>query len=119
VNKERGERRIREGETLGKGTTFLGSIIFIWEDCITGLAGGACWRIVLLVLLEELVGGLSQGAPVAGNFGLGGQETIRNPGAREPDRLFLAGWEVSQFWESLDRVGEQHHLGQSWRTTSV
>jgi hypothetical protein len=86
-------------------------------------ARGACWRIVLLVFLEELVGGLSQGAPVAGNFGLGGQETVRNPGARETDRLFLAGWEVSQFWASFsfsldnrvreawtDRVGEQHHL---------
>jgi len=46
-------------------------------------------------LLDELVGGLSQGAPVPGNFGLGGQETVRNPAARESDRLFLAGWEVS------------------------
>jgi hypothetical protein len=32
-----------------------------------------------------------------GIFGLGGQETVRNPGARESDRLFLAGWEVNQF----------------------
>jgi len=69
----------------------LGSIIFIWEDCITGLARGSCRRIVILVFLEDLVGGLSQGAPVAGNFGLGGQKTVRNPGARESDRLFLAG----------------------------
>jgi hypothetical protein len=61
------------------------------------------------ILLEELVGGLSQGAPVARNFGLGGQETVRNPGAREPDRLFLVGWEVSQFWAELQgRVSEQH-----------
>jgi hypothetical protein len=32
---------------------------------------------------------------VAGNFGLGGQETARIPGAREPERLFLVGWEVN------------------------
>ena len=32
---------------------------------------------------------------VAGNLGLEGQEIVRNPGAREPDRLFLAGWEVN------------------------
>jgi hypothetical protein len=37
------------------------------------------------------------GARVAGNFGLGGQETVRNPRARESERLFLAGWEVNQF----------------------
>jgi hypothetical protein len=29
------------------------------------------------------------------NFGLGGQETTRIPGAREPERLFLVGWEVN------------------------
>ena len=40
-------------------------------------------------------------ARVAGNFGLRGQETVRNIGARDPDRLFLAGWEVNQFWEEL------------------
>jgi len=35
---------------------------------------------------------------VAGNFGLGGQETVRIHGAREPERLFLVVWEVnSQF----------------------
>jgi hypothetical protein len=28
-----------------------------------------------------------RGASVAGSFGLGGQESLRNPGAREPDRL--------------------------------
>jgi hypothetical protein len=28
-----------------------------------------------------------RGAPVAGSFGLGGQESSQNPGAREPDRL--------------------------------
>jgi hypothetical protein len=41
-----------------------------------------------------------------------GQETIRNPGARESDRLFLAGWEVNQFGQSfsLDRASEQHQF---------
>jgi hypothetical protein len=38
---------------------------------------------------------LSQGTVVAGNFGLRGQETARIPGAREPERLFLVGWEVN------------------------
>jgi hypothetical protein len=37
---------------------------------------------------------LSQGT-VVGNFGLGGQETTRIPGARESERLFLVGWEVN------------------------
>jgi hypothetical protein len=38
---------------------------------------------------------------VSGNFGLGGQETARIPIAREPERLFLVGWEVNtQFGQS-------------------
>jgi hypothetical protein len=85
----------------------------------------SCWRTVLLVfgwrsLLEDCTtgfylrnllefGGLLQGAPVAGSFGLGGQETVRNPGAREPDRLFLAGWEVSQFWAELQAELENNN----------
>jgi hypothetical protein len=32
-------------------------------------------------------GGLRQGAPVARSFGLGGQEYLQNPRAREPERL--------------------------------
>jgi hypothetical protein len=44
-------------------------------------------------------GNFYRGTVVAGNFGLGGQETARIPGAREPERLFLVGWEVNiQFW---------------------
>ena len=66
-------------------------------------------------LLEELAWGLSQGAPVAGNFGLGGQETIRNPRARELNRLFLAGWEVSQFWAKLQLGAEfQNNISLSY-----
>jgi hypothetical protein len=59
-----------------------------------------CTASVLLVLLAACLRNLT-GARVAGNFGLGGQETVRNPGAREPDRLFLAGWEVNQFGQSF------------------
>jgi hypothetical protein len=44
---------------------------------------------------EEAFWKLSQGTVVVGNFGLGGQETARIPGAREPKRLFLVGWEVN------------------------
>jgi hypothetical protein len=32
-------------------------------------------------------GGLKQGAPVAGSFGFRDQESLHNPGAREPERL--------------------------------
>jgi hypothetical protein len=39
-----------------------------------------------------------RGHQVDGSFGLVGQESSRNPGAREPDRLLLAGWVVSRFW---------------------
>jgi hypothetical protein len=65
-------------------------------------------------LLEELVGGLLQGAPVAGNFGLGGQETVRNPKSRESDRLFLVDWEVSRFWAEL-RADLENNNNINWR----
>jgi hypothetical protein len=42
-----------------------------------------------------LGGDFYRGTVVAGNFGLGGQETARIPGAREMERLFLVGWEVN------------------------
>jgi hypothetical protein len=42
-----------------------------------------------------------QGHRVAGGFGHGGQDSFRYPGAREPDRLLLAGWEVSRFGQGL------------------
>jgi hypothetical protein len=38
---------------------------------------------------------------VAGGFGHGGQDSLWYPGAREPDRLLLAGWVVSQFGQGL------------------
>jgi len=41
------------------------------------------------------LGELSHGTVVAMNFGPEGQETIRILGAREPETLFLVGWEVN------------------------
>jgi hypothetical protein len=42
-----------------------------------------------------------RGHRVAGGFGHGGQDSFRYPGAREPDRLLLAGWEVSRFGQGM------------------
>jgi hypothetical protein len=53
-----------------------------------------------------------RGHRVAGGFGHGGQDSLRYPGAREPDRLLLAGWVVSRF---LGRVWSVHQAGQSSR----
>jgi hypothetical protein len=56
-----------------------------------------------------------QGHRVAGGFGHGGQDSFRYPGAREPDRLLLAGWEVSRFGQgwSVHQAGQ----GSRERTT--
>jgi hypothetical protein len=52
-----------------------------------------------------VLGNFYRGTVVAGNFGLGGQETARIPGARELERLFLVGWEVNiQFWAVWERT---------------
>jgi hypothetical protein len=45
-----------------------------------------------------------RGHRVAGGFGLGGQDSLRYPGAREPDRLLLAGWVVSRFWAGFGQA---------------
>jgi hypothetical protein len=80
----RGKKHSRGGTfgLWGEGALFfiLETVLGIFilgrlEDCITGF-----W-------MEKLVLGLRQGAPVAGSFGLRGQESLRNPGAREPERL--------------------------------
>jgi hypothetical protein len=42
-----------------------------------------------------------RGHRVAGGFGHGGQDSLRYPRAREPDRLLLAGWVVSRFGQGL------------------
>ena len=38
----------------------------------------------------------------------GGQDSFRYPGAREPDMLLLAGWEVSRFGQGMvkQQVGQ-------------
>jgi hypothetical protein len=58
-----------------------------------------------------------RGAPVAGSFGLKGQESSHNPGAREPDRLcFLAGREERfSFGQSLGR--ETTRIDEDWRNS--
>jgi hypothetical protein len=59
--------------------------------------------------LEEqiVLGNFYRGTVVAGNFGLGGQETARIPGAREPERLFLVGWEVNIQFGQFGQEQEQ------------
>jgi hypothetical protein len=59
-----------------------------------------------------------RGHQVAGGFGHGGQDSFRYPGAREPDRLLLAGWVVSRFGQSLvsasgwtRQQGKDNHIG--------
>jgi hypothetical protein len=61
-------------------------------DCISGLGifWFCCW--VLQFLVNHC-----RGHQVAGGFGHGGQDSFRYPGARELDRLLLAGWVVSRF----------------------
>jgi hypothetical protein len=56
--------------------------------------------VLLTACLRTLIG-----AHVAGNFGLGGQETVKNPGTRELERLFLVGWEVNQFGQDSSTSG--------------
>jgi hypothetical protein len=56
---------------------------------------------LVLLLGSAVLGNHCRGHRVAGGFGHGGQDSFRFPGARELDRLLLAGWEVSQFGQSL------------------
>jgi hypothetical protein len=76
----------------------LSDIFNLWQGEKFGEGEGEGRKTVWVasVLLATCLRTLT-GASVAGNFGLGGQETVRNPGARESERLFLAGWEVTQF----------------------
>jgi hypothetical protein len=77
------------GKTFERKTfgIWKGRIILILGDCIGSFFQGRDWKTVFLVLgLRNLVD-CYRGASVAGSFGLGGQESLRNPRAREPDRL--------------------------------
>jgi hypothetical protein len=58
-----------------------------------------------------------RGHRVAGGFGHGGQDSFRYPGARELDRLLLAGWVVSRFGQGLVKAsgwarqqGKDNHI---------
>jgi hypothetical protein len=73
------------------------------------------WDFLVLLLGSAVFGEPLQGAPVAGGFGHGGQDSFRFPGAREPDRLLLAGWEVSRFGQSWSV--HQARQGSRERTT--
>jgi hypothetical protein len=74
-----GEGVMRGKNTREKGTLFfwVGRIIFQIRRLYWGfiLGGRSLWK------------DCYKGAPVAGSFGLGGQESLWNLGAREPERL--------------------------------
>jgi hypothetical protein len=56
-------------------------------DCIGAFFQGRDWKTVFSGFGLRNLLDCYRGASVAGSFGLGGQESLRNPGAREPDRL--------------------------------
>jgi hypothetical protein len=64
-----------------------------------------------------------RGHRVAGGFGHGGQDSLWYPGAREPDRLLLAGWVVSRFGQGLvkaSRLGKAaERTAKYWITASA
>jgi hypothetical protein len=68
------------------------------------------------------LGELLQGHQVARSFGLVGQESSQNPGAREMDKMLLASWVVSRFWagfgqsikQSLGRAEKREIRGQEF-----
>jgi hypothetical protein len=85
------EKEDMRGKTLERRGILAGRIIFIlvycirdifffWgggrlEDCIMGFGWRSLWK------------DCYKGVPIAESLGLGGQESLRNPGAREPERL--------------------------------
>jgi hypothetical protein len=78
----RGQRHSRGGLLiLGAGRIFgrLG-------DCIGAFSRGGIGKLYFWFWLEEFVG-LLQGSIGCWEFWARGQESLRNPGAREPDRL--------------------------------
>jgi hypothetical protein len=77
-----------EGRTRGEGSLVLG-YFGLWEGRKLGEEEGGGQETT--ILLEDS----HRGTIAAGNFGLEGEETIRIPRAREPERLLLVGWEVN------------------------
>jgi hypothetical protein len=53
-----------------------------------------------------------RGHRVAGGFGHEGQDSLRYPGAREPYRLLLDGWVVSQFWAGFGQASSRDWIEQ-------
>ena len=104
-----GEESYGEG-ILWKGgeSIFEGSIYFCGRFSveISGVRS-----LTLGVFGEPEVGGTG----LLGVLGTGDRISLWYPGAREPDRLLLAGWVVSRFWvgfgqsigQSLDRAAER------------
>jgi hypothetical protein len=93
-----------EGRGLGRGSFFLGKF---WkkEGKRRRLEGKNCF------------GGLLLGHCCCWEFWARGQETARIPGAREPERLFLAGWEENiQFWAVWARTRTKEQGTKSTRT---
>jgi hypothetical protein len=101
------------GKSLTGGSLFWGGGSILRRRiyfCGGFFCGDSGVRSLVLGVFEPL-----QGAPVAGGFGHGGQDSFRFPGAREPDRLLLAGWEVSRFGQSWSV--HQARQGSRERTT--
>ena len=89
----------------GRGL-FLGKEAF-WRSTVFSVA---CISVAYSFVAYCLVGGVRfwgflvnhcRGHRVVGGFEHEGQDSFRYHGAREPDRLLLAGWEVSRFGQSL------------------
>ena len=57
------------------------------EIVLEHFSRGGIGKLHFLVLGWRNLFDCYRGASVAGIFGLGGQESLQNPGAREPDRL--------------------------------
>jgi hypothetical protein len=91
---DKGERRTCEGDIFGLGDILVYGREENWERKEEeGRKQFLAATILLTVLFEDS----HRGTVVAGNFGLRGQETVMIPRARELERLFLVGWEVTQF----------------------
>jgi hypothetical protein len=83
-----------------RGMIFLGEEAF-WRRALDfwfGIFSGV-GSLVLGVFVNHC-----RGHRVAGGFGHGSQDSLRYPGARESDRLLLAGWVVSRFWVEFSTV---------------
>jgi hypothetical protein len=110
-------RKIRErGELEERNLLVWGDILVygkvrkFWEDGgreeTTVLAAKVLLTVLLTILLEDS----HRGTVVVGNFGLEGQETVRIPGARESERLFLVGWEVNTQFGQFGHHQQHHQL---------